>query len=94
MNDYEGLEVHFDTITPMPPGKLANAEVRFIDGPLVGLKIVGIKVWGYKHGNGQTVYTPSYITPSEFTESDRKSLQRFKNWISLKYQEWAKEQNK
>ncbi len=37
------------TITPNdkgnPPGKLADAELHFTEGPLSGLKLVGFGVW-------------------------------------------------
>ncbi|MGE0450044.1 MAG: hypothetical protein AB7Q29_10740 [Vicinamibacterales bacterium] len=28
-----------------PPGKLADAELHFTDGPLAGLKLIGFAVW-------------------------------------------------
>jgi hypothetical protein len=28
-----------------PPGKLADAELHFSDGPLNGLKLIGFTVW-------------------------------------------------
>jgi hypothetical protein len=28
-----------------PPGKLADAELHFTEGPLVGLKLIGFSVW-------------------------------------------------
>ena len=28
-----------------PPGKVADAEVHFTDGPLEGLKLIGFSVW-------------------------------------------------
>lgn len=28
-----------------PPGKLADAELHFTDGPLAGLKLIGFSVW-------------------------------------------------
>ena len=28
-----------------PPGKLAEAELHFVDGPLDGLKLIGFGVW-------------------------------------------------
>jgi len=33
-----------------PPGKLADAEVHFTDGPLEGLKLMGFAVWERKNG--------------------------------------------
>lgn len=28
-----------------PPGKLADAELHFVEGPLAGLKLIGFSVW-------------------------------------------------
>jgi hypothetical protein len=35
-----------------PPGKLADAELHFSDGPLSGLKLIGFTVWERRGGNG------------------------------------------
>ena len=35
-----------------PPGKLADAELHFVDGPLDGLKLVGFSVWERRGGAG------------------------------------------
>jgi hypothetical protein len=42
-----------------PPGKLADAEVHFIQGPLEGLKLVGFAVWERKTGTGRNVTFPA-----------------------------------
>jgi len=42
-----------------PPGKLADAEVHFVQGPLEGLKLVGFAVWERKTGNGRNVTFPA-----------------------------------
>jgi len=42
-----------------PPGKLADAEVHFTDGPLQGLKLIGFGVWEKKTGNGRNVTFPA-----------------------------------
>ncbi len=51
------------TITPNdkgnPPGKLADAELHFIEGPLAGLKLVGFGVWERRTGGGRNVTFPS-----------------------------------
>ena len=43
-------------ITPVfngnPPGKLADAELHFSEGPLEGLKLIGFAVWERRGGNG------------------------------------------
>lgn len=35
-----------------PPGKLADAEIHFQDGPFEGLKLVGFAVWERRNGGG------------------------------------------
>jgi hypothetical protein len=42
-----------------PPGKLAEAELHFTDGPLGGLKLIGFSVWERKTGTGRNVTFPA-----------------------------------
>src|ERR1700710_1142033 len=42
-----------------PPGKLAEAELHFSEGPLEGLKLIGFSVWDRRGGNGRNVTFPS-----------------------------------
>ena len=35
-----------------PPGKLADAEIHFTEGPLEGLKLIGFSIWEQKRGSG------------------------------------------
>ena len=42
-----------------PPGKLADAELHFTDGPLEGLKLIGFAVWERKTGTGRNVTFPA-----------------------------------
>jgi hypothetical protein len=42
-----------------PPGKLADAELHFIDGPLAGLRLVGFAVWERRGGGGRNVTFPA-----------------------------------
>jgi hypothetical protein len=35
-----------------PPGKLADAELHFSDGPLEGLKLIGFSIWESRRGGG------------------------------------------
>ena len=41
-----------------PPGKLADAELHFTEGPLEGLKLIGFSVWERRAG-GRTVTFPA-----------------------------------
>jgi hypothetical protein len=51
------------TITPNdkqnPPGKLADAELHFTEGPLEGLKLLGFAVWERRAGGGRSVTFPA-----------------------------------
>ena len=42
-----------------PPGKLAEAEVHFSEGPLDGLKLIGFAIWEGRDGNGRHVTFPA-----------------------------------
>ncbi len=42
-----------------PPGKLADAELHFTDGPLEGLKLIGFGIWERKTGAGRNVTFPA-----------------------------------
>jgi len=42
-----------------PPGKLADAELHFNEGPLEGLKLIGFAVWERKTGTGRNVTFPA-----------------------------------
>ena len=41
-----------------PPGKLADAELHFGDGPLAGLKLIGFGIWERRTG-GRNVTFPA-----------------------------------
>jgi len=42
-----------------PPGKLAEAELHFTEGPLEGLKLIGFSVWEKRGGGGRNVTFPA-----------------------------------
>ena len=42
-----------------PPGKLAEAELHFVDGPIDGLKLIGFGVWERRSGTGRNVTFPA-----------------------------------
>ena len=54
-----------------PPGKIADAEVHFGDGPLEGLKLIGFTIWERRGGKGRNVTFParSYVV-----NGDRRSF--------------------
>jgi len=42
-----------------PPGKLADAELHFAEGPLEGLKLIGFAIWERRSGAGRNVTFPA-----------------------------------
>jgi len=42
-----------------PPGKLADAELHFIEGELDGLKLIGFSIWERRGGGGRNVTFPA-----------------------------------
>jgi hypothetical protein len=42
-----------------PPGKLADAELHFTEGPLEGLKLIGFSIWERRTGGGRNVTFPA-----------------------------------
>ena len=42
-----------------PPGKLADAELHFSEGPLEGLKLIGFSIWERRGGSGRSVTFPA-----------------------------------
>ena len=44
---------------PTPVGKLADAEIHFLDGDLAGLKLVGFAIWERRTGSDPNVTFPA-----------------------------------
>jgi hypothetical protein len=42
-----------------PPGRLAEVELHFAEGPLAGLKLIGFSVWERRSGGGRNVTFPA-----------------------------------
>src|SRR5688500_7216611 len=42
-----------------PPGKLADAELHFLSGPLAGLKLIGFGIWERRGAGGRNVTFPA-----------------------------------
>jgi hypothetical protein len=42
-----------------PPGKLAEAELHFSEGPFDGLRLVGFSIWERRGGSSRNVTFPS-----------------------------------
>jgi hypothetical protein len=42
-----------------PPGKLAEVELHFSEGPLAGLKLIGFNIWERRGGTGRNVTFPA-----------------------------------
>jgi hypothetical protein len=42
-----------------PTGKIADAELHFVDGPLAGLKLIGFAIWERRGSGGRNVTFPA-----------------------------------
>ena len=42
-----------------PTGKLADAEIHFVDGVFAGLKLIGFSIWERRNGAGRNVTFPA-----------------------------------
>jgi hypothetical protein len=42
-----------------PPGKLADVELHFAEGPLEGLRLIGFAIWERRTGAGRNVTFPA-----------------------------------
>lgn len=56
-----------------PPGKLADAELHFSDGPLEGLKLIGFAVWE-RRGGGGTGRNVTFPARSYAVNGERRSF--------------------
>jgi hypothetical protein len=83
-----------------PPGKLADAELHFSNGPLEGLKLIGFAVWERKTGGGRNVTFPArqYSVNGErrsFSllrpQADSTGQDRLRDLILEAYQAYASE---
>jgi hypothetical protein len=84
-----------------PPGKLADAELHFQDGPLEGLKLIGFGVWESRTGRGRNVTFPArqYSVNGERRSFallrpivDQEAQGRVRELILEAYQEFVEEQ--
>jgi len=50
-----------------PPGKLADAELHFAEGPFSGLRLIGFAIWERRSGGGRNVTFPArqYVVAGE-----------------------------
>jgi hypothetical protein len=80
-----------------PPGKLADAELHFSDGPIEGLKLIGFAIWERRGGKGRHVTFParSYVVNGERRSYallrpivDTTAQERVKDLILEAYQEY------
>jgi hypothetical protein len=55
-----------------PPGKLADAELHFSDGPMEGLKLIGFSIWERRGGGGGRNVT--FPARSYVVNGDRRSF--------------------
>jgi hypothetical protein len=83
-----------------PPGKLADAELHFTDGPLGGLKLVGFAIWERRGGSGRNVTFPArqYSVNGERRSfallrpvADATAQQKLRDLVLAAYQEFEAE---
>jgi hypothetical protein len=55
-----------------PPGKVAEAELHFTEGPLEGLKLIGFAIWERRGGAGG--YNVTFPARSYTVNGDRRSF--------------------
>lgn len=81
----------------LPPGKLADAELQFSDGPLAGLKLIGFSIWEQRRRTGRTVTFPArqYAVNGERRTfallrplTDADASHRIRDLILAAYAEW------
>ncbi|MEP7308072.1 MAG: hypothetical protein ABJA98_21430 [Acidobacteriota bacterium] len=82
-----------------PPGKLADAELHFNDGPLDGLKLIGFSVWETRGGSSRrniTFPARQYTVNAERRSfallrpiTDPVAQERIRDLILDAYARWA-----
>jgi hypothetical protein len=55
-----------------PPGKVAEAELHFTDGPLDGLKLIGFSIWERRGGTGG--YNVTFPARQYTVNGDRRTF--------------------
>ena len=71
-----------------PPGKLADAELHFIDGELDGLKLIGFSIWERRGGGGRNVTFPAR---SYSVNGERRSFALLRPIVDVSTQERIRE---
>jgi len=71
-----------------PPGKLADAELHFIDGELDGLKLIGFSIWERRGGGGRNVTFPAR---SYSVNGERRSFALLRPIVDASAQERIRE---
>jgi hypothetical protein len=83
-----------------PPGKLADAELHFTDGPLDGLKLIGFGIWERRGGGGRNVTFPArqYTVNGERRSfallrpiADATAHDRVRELVLQAYAEWEEQ---
>jgi hypothetical protein len=71
-----------------PPGKLADAELHFTEGPLDGLKLIGFAIWERRSAAGRNVTFPArqYVVNGE-----RRSFALLRPIVDVSAQERIRE---
>lgn len=87
-----------ENTTGNPPGKLADAELHFTEGPLAGLKLIGFSLWERRTGGFNVTFPArSYSVNGERRSfallrpiEDTTAQNRIRDLIIAAYEEQAK----
>jgi hypothetical protein len=71
-----------------PPGKLADAELHFTAGPLVGLKLIGFGIWERRNSGGRNVTFPAR---QYSVNGERRSFALLRPVVEINAQEHLRE---
>ena len=71
-----------------PPGKLAEAELHFNEGPLEGLKLLGFAIWERRGAAGRNVTFPAR---SYAVNGDRRSFALLRPIVDMTAQDRVRE---
>ena len=72
-----------------PPGKLADAELHFMAGPLAGLKLIGFGIWERRAAGGRNVTFPAR---QYSINGERRSFALLRPLIDMQAQERLRDQ--
>ena len=70
-----------------PPGKLADAEIHFTEGPLEGLKLIGFSIWEMRRGTGGGSRNVTFPARQYNVNGERRSFALLRPIVDVAAQE-------